>query len=78
MQKLPANPDPENLVLIKAPGGGSISHQGIEYCPDQNGNVLIPRSLADYLKRLTFNSDPRGGPRNASSTIRLEEVTPTV
>jgi len=63
----------QDVVLVKAPGGGSISHAGVEYLPDQNGHILLPRRVKTAIESATFHSDPSGRFNNPYK-VTLEEV----
>ena len=55
-------PNPANdndQVLVKSPGGGSISHGGTEYFPDANNHILIPRAVFKAVNFWT-HTDPHG------------------
>jgi hypothetical protein len=54
---MPDNPQPDPLsgvptVKVKAPGGGSVSHEGIEYKPDAEGNITIPLRVKEHIESI--------------------------
>jgi hypothetical protein len=49
-------------VKVKAPGGGSVSHEGVEYKPDADGNVTIPLHVKEAIEAIHHTPPVQGQP----------------